>query len=327
MPPDTIYIPDITGPLPPSQEWLDSIRANELIDSLRLPVLRLQTGNQPHYLLPEWQMFLIVVIIVLFMVGSPMLKEKIEESSRHNFGSKRIQGRDPQYDTWLTKYNPYYNSLSPAEKERFLSRTMRFMECKEFRFHAMVEEEYIPVLISAAAVQVTFGLKNYLLDYFPIIHVIRKEYTLDIDKETYYGHVSRNGIYISWDNFLEGYNDYDDSINLGLHEMAHAVSYDVYLGEQDEYDEDFKTKLQSFSEKGIPVFREMRKGTRYIIDDYGCTNFDEFWAVCVETFFENAAEFQRLLPGLYAAIAGLLNQNPLNPKKIIDPELAGLANW
>ena len=37
------------------------------------------------------------------------------------------------------------------------------MQAKEFRFHSMVEEEYIPVLISGAAVQMTFGLRNYLM--------------------------------------------------------------------------------------------------------------------------------------------------------------------
>lgn len=117
-----------------------------------------------------------------------------------------------------------------------------------------MEEEYIPVLISGAAVQMTFGLKNYMMDYFPKIHIIRKEYTLHVDKETYYGHVSHNGVYISWTHFLEGYDDYTDSINVGLHEMAHAVSYDLFLGETDLHDVKFKDRLNGYTKEGAKIY-------------------------------------------------------------------------
>lgn len=45
-------------------------------------------------------------------------------------------------------------------------RTIASGLSKEFRYHYLQEEEYIPVVISGAAVQVTFGLKNFLMDYF-----------------------------------------------------------------------------------------------------------------------------------------------------------------
>ncbi len=41
-------------------------------------------------------------------------------------------------------------------------------------------------------------------------------------------------------------------------------------------------------------------------------NYHEFWAVAVETFFENPVGFKHQLPDLYAAIARLLNQDTLN---------------
>ena len=83
------------------------------------------------------------------------------------------------------------------------------MLTKEFRFHSMVGEDYIPVLVSAAAVQLTFGLRNYRMDYFDVIHIMRKEYVLNINQETYYGHVSKNGIHVSWKKFMEGYDEGD----------------------------------------------------------------------------------------------------------------------
>lgn len=192
------------------------------------------------------------------------------------------------------------------------------MQSKEFRFHSMVEEEYIPVLISGAAVQLTFGLRNYLMDDFDVIHVMRKEYVLNIDKETYYGHVSKNGIHTSWNRFLEGYSDYTDSVNVGLHEMAHALQVDAYFGMEDHHDRTFKERLQEFSEEGKPVFRAMHKGMSHLLDDYAMTNFDEFWAVSVETFFENPQEFKEKLPALYEEMRQLLSQDPLEPGRVLN---------
>ena len=271
-------------------------------------------------------------VMILFLLFLAMRWNKIERAIGLRPSQKRmpdpplLHNQEKQYDDWLNRYNPYYHSLPRELKRRFLFRTECFLQSKEFRFHSMVEEEYMSVLISGAAVQMTFGLKNYLMDYFPVIHVIRKEYVLDVDKETYYGHVSRNGIYVSWNHFLEGYSDYGDSVNVGLHEMAHAVSYDVFLGQEDNHDASFKERLEEFAAEGRPVFRAMRKGTSHIFDDYGATNFDEFWAVCVETFFENPEEFQQNMPDLYLSVCDLLNQNPLKPGKIINAETAGLAN-
>jgi Mlc titration factor MtfA (ptsG expression regulator) len=298
------------------------------LDSLTDILLRERGDSRPDYPLPEGIMFLMLLLVLAttayIYVLKPTRDANIRKKEKYKLNPEHRVMTDKQHDHWLNKYNPYYASLPPELKQRFIARTQKFLFEKEFRFHSMVEEEYIPVLVSGAAVQMTFGLKNYMMDYFPVIHVIRKEYVLNVDKETYYGHVSRNGIYISWTSFLEGYNDYADSVNVGLHEMAHAVSYDLFLGEQDGHDMEFRERLSGFAREGTAVFRSMRNGGDHIFDDYARTNFDEFWAVCVETFFENPIAFQREQPVLYQSLCDLLNQNPLEYHKIIDNELAGL---
>jgi MtfA peptidase len=338
MPPDTSHIPDLTKPPPPPGDtFIDSFELQQLllreanqrrIDSIGELYLQSKLEEEQVNPTQDWVMFLVLLFIIglsafLYIIRPARIEER-KKRQRYDPGPLGSATKEIQYDGWLSKYNPYYNSLSPALKERFLYRTICFIQEKDFKFHSMVEEEYIVVLISGAAVQMTFGLNNYHMDYFPIIHIIRKEYVLDIDKETYYGHVSRSGIYISWNSFMEGYTDYADSVNVGLHEMAHAVSYDLFLGDQDGHDRLFKERLEEFSKEGIIVFRSMKHGGDHLLDDYALTNFDEFWAVCVETFFENAAEFQQRLPALYETLCDLLNQNPLKPEKIIDSSLAGL---
>jgi MtfA peptidase len=321
MPPgDTlILLSDTTGISAANRKLLDSIlrvynmpRAQPLVE-------------KPRFLYPEWMLFLFTLagLFVLFMlyVGLPYLRKqrRLRKPILDEIGHSAIQ-----YEIWLNQYNPYFASLSEPMKERFLDRVVKFMMHKEFRYHKLEADEMIPVLISGAAVQMTFGLRNFLMDFFPVIHITSKEYVMHHDNETYFGHVSQNGIYISWAHFLAGYQDYTDSINVGLHEMAHAVSYDVFLGMQDRHDRSFKERLLDFRIEGGPIYRAMREGDPHLLDEYATTNFDEFWAVCIETYFENPVELRDEEPGLYQAICDLLNQDPTRTDKVIDQKVAGI---
>lgn len=325
MPPgDTIiYLSDTAGVPPEVSHIIDSITSVYETG----PYSSMPSMNRPQYIYPEWVLFLFILagLFILFViyVGLPHLRKQrvLKYPVLDELGADAVR-----YRYWLGQHNPYYAALSETMKERFLDRVVKFMRSKEFRYHKLEVDEKVPVLLSGAAIQLTFGLRNYMLDYFPVIHIIRQEYTLDIDKETYYGHVSKNGIYISWTHFMEGFSDYSDSVNVGLHEMAHAVSYDIFLGEKDRHDRGFIERLKGFREEGTPVFRALRRGATHLLDDYAATNFDEFWAVSIETFFENPAGFRDTMPGLYQCICDILNQDPTRPDKIIDKRLAGLTD-
>ena len=310
---DTIWL----QPPPPGEEYQQSQRHNNA------------AGDSKSMDAADLAIIFGIFILLFALAGRKKKEEELpyaerSPETRRKQAEEKAMENGAVYDEWLSSYNPYYKGLSKDLRERFLLRTIEFAQAKEFRFHEIEEEDYMLILISGAAVQMTFGLRNFLMDYFPVIHVIRKEYTLHHDNETYYGHVSRNGIYISWSHFLAGYKDYSDSVNVGLHEMAHAVSYDVFLGLQDRHDRKFKQRLQEFRLEGGPIFRALKEGDPHLLDDYATTNFDEFWAVCVETFFENPEEFRNEEPGLYQSICDLLNQDPTRPDKIIDKKIAGI---
>jgi hypothetical protein len=66
----------------------------------------------------------------------------------------------------------------------------------------------------------------------------------------------------------------------------------------------------------------MKAGEKNLLDIYAATSYEEFWAVCVETFFERAASFKRQLPELYTSLCTLLNQDPLTPDKLLPPPVA-----
>jgi len=229
---------------------------------------------------------------------------------------KDYESKEVVLDNILHLYNPYYKSLSAESRDRFMKRTIEFMGSKDFQYKDVEPDDVMPLFISGAAVQLTFGLQHYKLDYFKTIYVLRDNYRYGLFNTPFEGHVSDDGIYLSWNNFIKQYNNYSDGQNVGLHELAHALTY-VNFNAQYGVDEEFHDKFKDFSKVARPVFESMQAGESNLLDKYAATNYDEFWAVCVETFFERAEEFRKQLPGLYFALCHLLNQDPLTQRKII----------
>jgi Mlc titration factor MtfA (ptsG expression regulator) len=225
-----------------------------------------------------------------------------------------------EFDSILSQYNPYYKSLDDTVRDRFLRRVLNFMEDKDFEYIDLEKEERMPLLISAAAVQLTFGLEHFLLDYFKTIYILKENYRFGLYNMPFEGHVSEDGIYLSWANFIREFTDYADGQNVGLHEMAHALTY-VNFTVEDGKDDAFHDKFKDFSAVARPVFERMQAGEIIILDSYAATNYHEFWAVSIETFFERAHAFKKQLPELYDSLCILLNQDPLTPRKIIDPSI------
>lgn len=220
------------------------------------------------------------------------------------------------FDNILQGYNPYYKSLDARNRERFLKRVITFMETKEFRYVDLAGTEQMPLLISAAAVQLTFGLSHYLLDYFTTIYVLKDNYRYGTYNIPFEGHVSEDGIYLSWNNFIRQFSDYTDGQNVGLHEMAHALTYVNFTVREGE-DDSFRKKFYDFSPVARPVFQRMQAGEITLLNQYAASSYEEFWAVCIETFFERPAAFREQLPDLYFALCNLLNQDPLTAEKVL----------
>jgi Mlc titration factor MtfA (ptsG expression regulator) len=228
------------------------------------------------------------------------------------------ESKQDEFDHALSRYNPYYRSLSRAGKDRFLERVLKFMETKRFQYVDVEAEDNMPLLISAAAIQLTFGLDRYLLDHFENIYVLKDNYRYGPYNMPFEGHVSDDGIYLSWNNFMKEGADYTDGQNLGLHEMAHALTY-VNFTVPDGRDLSFHDRFKDFSIVARPIFERMQAGEKTFLNAYAGTNYQEFWAVSVESFFERSASFRIGLPELYAALCTLLNQDPLTQEKVLTP--------
>ena len=123
-------------------------------------------------------------------------------------------------------------------------------------------------------------------------------------------HVDHSGIYLSWDNFLKGIHGQTPNCNVGLHEMGHALTYVNFITQTEE-DKHFKREFKNFSKVARPIFEAMQFGYKNVLGEYAATNFQEFWAVSVEVFFENPIRLRHELPELFTVMKQLLRQDPL----------------
>src|SRR5215475_158680 len=186
------------------------------------------------------------------------------------------------YHSVVSRYIRYYNRLSLDDQRKFLFRTFLFRKSRRFHYIEVKENAEMPILISAVAVQLTFGLDKYMLNYFNDIYVLKDDYHYGFYSRPFMGHVDQSGIYLSWDNFIKGIMGQTSNCNVGLHEMGHALAYVTFITESEE-DKHFKKEFKNFSKVARPIFAVMQEGRRNILGEYAAVNYHEFWAVSVRS--------------------------------------------
>ncbi|HEY4875480.1 MAG TPA: zinc-dependent peptidase [Puia sp.] len=218
------------------------------------------------------------------------------------------------YHSVVSSHVKYYNRLGLEDQRKFLFRTYLFKKSKRFHYIEVQESAEMPILVSAVAVQLTFGLDKFMLNYFGDIFILRDDYHYGFYSRPFMGHVDQTGIYLSWDNFIKGLSGQMADCNIGLHEMGHALAYVNFITAT-EQDKIFTKEFLNFSKIAKPIFTGMQQGEKNLLGDYAATNYHEFWAVAVEMFFETPVRFKHELPELYEVMTRVLNQDPLTALK------------
>ena len=257
-------------------------------------------------------LFLMFPIWGLWLIVSLMFGNKLLTPGRiYKLIRTRSQFRKNEldYHTILISRLSYYSKLQREDQQLFYERVKKFIADKEF---VPVEISEVSItdklLIASSAVQLTFGLEEFVLSRFHTVYVYPNHFYNRKTKQHHKGEVNLHGtISLSLHDFHEGNKNETDGINLGLHEMAHALRVEQFL-EQDQ-DDFFNTY---FSKLSIELEDEMKSTENNdFIRAYGKTNKHEFFAVAVENFFERPKQFKELMPELYEHFVLLLNQNPV----------------
>ncbi|MDQ3537097.1 MAG: zinc-dependent peptidase [Bacteroidota bacterium] len=203
--------------------------------------------------------------------------------------------------------------MSPANKNKFENRVLHFIQIKEFIPRQIPEVTLeMKFLIAACCIQITFGFPSVHLAHFKRILIYPDAYYSTINRQYHKGEVNPRGriIVLSWESFVDGYLNPTDSINLGLHEMAHALRLENMI-KNHEYRFLDPLLLQKWKDLSRIIIEDIRADKNDFFRKYAEVNEDEFFAVAIENFFERPAEFKIQMPELYHIMTGLLRQNPL----------------
>ena len=206
----------------------------------------------------------------------------------------------------------FYNGLSQKNQVIFQNRLLTFINNKKFVSREDFEiTEEMRVLISATAVMLTFGFRNYKLELFETIIIYPKAYYSKINKVQHKGETNPQlkTIVFSWEDFKHGFKIGDDNLNLGIHEFGHAIHLNA-MRKKDISSVIFRqgfNELTHYLSNNENVRKELL-ATKYF-RTYAYTNQYEFFAVLLENFIETPEEFRSNFPELYNHMKDMLNFN------------------
>ncbi|MEO9872269.1 zinc-dependent peptidase [Ekhidna sp.] len=217
-----------------------------------------------------------------------------------------------KHKAFLAKNFQFYQKLPPQSKQMFERRVALFISSKKFIPREMEQVVWeMKVLISASAIQLTFGFPKIRLRWFRYILVFPNTFFSQANQQHHKGEVNPKAktIVLSWKYFVEGYLK-SDGRNLGLHEMAHALRLENRIM-NDEYDFLDHKILEKWEVHAQHTMQEIKNGTEEFFRKYGSANNEEFFAVAVENFFERPLEFKDRHPLTYQTLCQLLKQDPV----------------
>ena len=201
-----------------------------------------------------------------------------------------------------------------------------FLDEKEFTGAAgLAIDDAMAVCIAAQAVLpvLRFGLAPYRSFVGIVVHadeVVARREVIDDDgvvhtyDEALTGEAMAGGpVMLSWVDVSESGDSADWGYNVVIHEFAHVL--DLGDGEADGV-----PPLASPAEREAwiavidPAFErfcaEVDAGRETLLDPYGATGVDEFFAVSVETFFTNPQAMRARHPAWYGLLARYFRQDP-----------------
>lgn len=124
----------------------------------------------------------------------------------------------------------------------------------------------------------------------------------------------RDQVVLSWEQIEYDIRNWQDGHNVILHEFAHQLDQEDGIANGVpilERKSDYLTWAQVFRQDYEKLRRDVQRGLKTVIDEYGATEPAEFFAVATETFFEKPQPMARKHPALYEELKRYYKLDPL----------------
>lgn len=207
----------------------------------------------------------------------------------------------------------FFKKLNAQDQEIFLERVAYFLENKDFQgMEGLKITNEIRTVVAASAVQISFRLPMWRFPSFFLFRIYPERFYSSIFRRYLKGGAGHTGqIWFSLADYRAGFAEPENGINLGLHEMAHAVIIEMKNGNLNHDFTHAYERVERIAKDRIPKIR----GKQFIfLREYAGTNEMEFIAVTTEYFFEQPAQLRNADEELYNAFCALYNTQPLPPR-------------
>lgn len=214
--------------------------------------------------------------------------------------------------TILQNHFSFYKNLPDKEKKYFEHRVTLFIKDKDFigRDGNRITDE-MKVLISATAVMLTFGFRDFYIGVISKIVVYPSKFYSNTNQAYHRGEFNPKlkALVLSWEDFKAGFSDENDNLNLGIHEFTHAIHINS-IKERDVSSTIFSDSFKELA-KLLSINEALRSKlmTSDYFRKYAFTNQFEFIAVIIENFIETPQEFKSQFPKIYHKVKQMLNFN------------------
>jgi len=235
----------------------------------------------------------------------------------------------PEWETLFIANVPLYEIMPPELRERLKSLAQAFLAEKRFEACGGLElDDSMKLIISAQACTLLLGRAKP--SFFPALDTILvypsafySQERIDIDNgqwideedaeklgESWHG----GSLILSWEHVKRDGNMQNDGLNVVLHEFAHQLDEESGFADGapslDGSNLSYRQWSEVMSREYASLLRDLKRGRRGPIDEYGASNPAEFFAVVTETFFEKPIQLKRRHPALYDEFLRLYRLDP-----------------
>ncbi len=206
----------------------------------------------------------------------------------------------------------FYNKLTKEQQRYFRHRVASFIRDKDFiGRNGLVITDEVKVLISATAVMLTFGFRDFYIGIINKIFIYPDAFFSITNKNFHKGEFNPGlrAIVLSWEDFEKGFEINNDNLNLGIHEFVHAIHLNS-INEHDVSSNIFQDSFKEITEllNSNETLKQKLITSKYF-RDYAFSNQYEFIAVIIENFIETPQEFRSQFPEVYSKVKQMLNFN------------------
>ena len=259
-------------------------------------------------------------LITLFFVGL------VFYSLFRQFGSKpksesyaytdSQQLLQPEWKQIIVDHVPVVAKMPRNRRAELYCLTMRFLTEKTFvGRNGLVIDDHIAVVIASQACLLLLGREHAFYPTLDEIHVYPSAFPEAGFDELLVGASYASGpVVLSWDYSALGLIHPYDGHNVVLHEFAHQLDQETGLYNGTPIFEDYERYAiwQSAMKDG---YRRLRKliatNQETIVNAYGATSLEEYFAVCTEAFFEKPKALRGAYPGVYFELRDYYKLDPV----------------